>query len=93
MEEQLAGTGIVADVDMDEQEALLLSYRAARDIPPRVMVHHVLQVEKEAIFAEIDKAAEFYDGKDIVAAPAAAAPRRHDHEADTSADAASTEEE
>ena len=31
-EEQLAGTGIVEDVDVDEQEALLLSYCAGCDI-------------------------------------------------------------
>lgn len=52
-EEQLAGTGIVEDVDVDEQEALLLSYHAGRDILRERWRHRVLLAGKESMYTKI----------------------------------------
>ena len=63
--------------DVDEQKALLLSYRTARDICHVRWQLRVLRAEKDALFADIDTAEEeFEDDTDNIANSTSTAPRR-----------------
>lgn len=63
--------GIVTDVD--EQEAILLSYHSARAIRHKCWWYRVLQAEKEAIYAKIDEAADEVYNRDDEAGTSAPA--------------------
>lgn len=85
------------DVDVPKQETLLESYRSAREIRHDRWWYRQRQAELEAAYKEFDEATDEMWGKsdeeeDIISS-ATAAPRRHDHEAGTSAGTAGSEEE
>ena len=89
------GAAITADVDMGEQEALLVSYCAARDICRDYWLYRQYQADLKATYKGIDEVAdEVYDkDEDDVTSSALAAPDCHDEGAVTSAGAADNEEE
>lgn len=92
MDEQITGTDIMPAVDEQKNVAHVLPC-PPRDIHGVRWRLCVLQMKKEAMFAEIDAVAEkFVDCKNDAANSVLAAPRCHDEEADTSMDAADSEE-
>ena len=85
-------------MDVVEQEALVDSYHSAREIRRDRWRYSLHRAELAAAYREFDKAADEVRGKtenkvEDIAGSADAAPRRHDHEASTSAGTASNEEE
>lgn len=95
-EEQLStGKAVASDADLTEQETLPESYRSACKIRLARWWYRQQVAEVAAGYKEGDKAGEVMFGeteekdKDITDAT----PRRHNHEAGTSADAAHSEEE
>lgn len=98
MEEQLnASREIAPDADVAEQAVLLESYRSARQIRLDRWRYRQHQAELEAAYKKFDEATDEVWGKtddeEDIADSAPAVPRRHDHEAGTSAGVAGSEEE
>jgi hypothetical protein len=95
---QLLQEHLQADADLAEQAVLVDSYRSARKIRLARWRYCQRAAELAASYKECDEAAdevfcETNDEEEDIAGSAEAAPRRHDHEAGTSAGAAGSEEE
>ena len=93
-QEQVDDIVIMVAVDVHQQEALLMSYRATREIHHEQMRHRILRAEKEGAYEEIDEvAAQVYDDTDDTASYMSVAPCRHDDEAGMSMGTTGSEDE